>query len=55
MKSFYVCFTLKVDEEGNILSLVEESHAKDVAEVVQNAMHDVDDIKVEKLKVKEGW
>ena len=54
-KSFYVSFTLKVDEEGNILSLVEEKHPREVAESIANAIHDIDDVKVEKIKVKERW
>jgi|TARA_R110002050_G_scaffold82514_1_gene176693 hypothetical protein len=54
-KSFYVSFTLKVDEEGNILSLVEEEHPREVAESIANAIHDIDDVKVEKIKVKERW
>ena len=52
-KSFYVSFTLKVDEEGNILSLVGEEHPREVAESISNALHDIDDIKVEKITVKE--
>ena len=54
-KSFYVSFTLKVDEQGNILSLVEEEHPREVAESIANAIHDLDDVKVEKIKVKERW
>jgi len=52
-KSFYVSFTLNVDEEGNILSLVDEDHPSEVAESISNAIHDIDDVKVEKMKVKE--
>ena len=54
-KSFYVSFTLNVDEEGNVLSLVEEEHPSEVAESISNAIHDIDDVKVEKMKVKEKW
>ena len=54
-KSFYVSFTLNVDEEGNILSLVDEDHPSEVAESISNAIHDIDDVKVEKMKVKEKW
>lgn len=54
-KSFYVSFTLKVDEEGNILSLVDDEHPREVAESIANAIHDIDDVKVEKIKVKERW
>jgi hypothetical protein len=54
-KSFYVSFTLKVDEEGNVLSLVADDHPREVAESISNALHDIDDIKVEKITVKERW
>jgi hypothetical protein len=54
-KSFYVSFTLRVDEQGNILSLVDEEHPREVAESIANAIHDIDDVKVEKIKVKERW
>jgi|TARA_R110002050_G_scaffold1801_1_gene11600 uncharacterized Zn ribbon protein len=43
---------MKVDEDGNILSLVEEAHEEDVEDVVANALHDIDDVKIEKIKVK---
>ena len=51
-KSFHVSFTMKVDADGNILSLVEEAHEEDVEDVVANALHDIDDVKIEKIKVK---
>tara|TARA_R110002020_G_scaffold159663_1_gene343661 strand:- start:170 stop:349 length:180 start_codon:yes stop_codon:yes gene_type:complete len=52
-KSFYVSFTMKVDENGNILSLVEDAHEDDVKDVVANSLHDIDDVKIERIKVKE--
>ncbi len=51
-KSFYVSFTMKVDETGNILSLVEDIHEENIRETVANALHDIDDAKIEKIKVK---
>ena len=51
-KSFHVSFTMKVDEDGNILSLVDDAHEEDVEDVVSNALHDIDDVKIEKIKVK---
>ena len=51
-KSFHVSFTMKVDEDGNILSLVDDAHEEDVEDVVSNARHDIDDVKIEKIKVK---
>ena len=41
-KSFQVSFTIKVDEDGNILSLVEDEQERDVEEVISNALHDID-------------
>jgi hypothetical protein len=43
---------MKVDEEGNVLSLVEDEHEKDVEEVIANALHDIDDVRIEKIKVR---
>jgi len=51
-KSFQVSFTIKVDEDGNILSLVEEEQERDVEEVISNALHDIDDVQIEKIKVR---
>ena len=51
-KSFQVSFTIKVDEDGNILSLVEDEHERDVEEVISNALHDIDDVRIEKIKVR---
>ena len=44
---------MKVDEDGNILSLVEEAHEEDVEDVVANALHDIDDVKIDNLTVRE--
>jgi hypothetical protein len=43
---------MKVDADGNILSLVDDAHEEDVEEVVSNALHDIDDVEIEKIKVK---
>ena len=51
-KSFHVSFNIKADEEGNILSLVVEEHERDVEEVISNALHDIDDVQIEKIKVR---
>jgi hypothetical protein len=51
-KSFQVSFTIKVDEDGNILSLVEDEQERDVEEVISNALHDIDDVRIEKIKVR---
>jgi hypothetical protein len=51
-KSFHISFVMKVDEDGNILSLVEDEHERDVEEVISNALHDIDDVQIEKIKVR---
>ena len=51
-RSFHISFSMKVDEEGNILTLVEDDHERDVEEVISNALHDIDDVQIEKIKVR---
>tara|TARA_Y100000287_G_scaffold15973_1_gene11278 strand:+ start:114 stop:254 length:141 start_codon:yes stop_codon:yes gene_type:complete len=44
---------MEVDEDNNFLSAHEESHVEDVHDLVSNIMHDVDDIKITNLLIKE--
>jgi len=53
MKKFSVVFTVKIDEDNNILSAFEDDHEEDVHDLIKNVMYDVDDVKVENLVVKE--
>ena len=55
MRKFSVTFLLKVDEEANILSTVEDAHVENIHDLLHNTFHDIDDIKVDNLVVKERW
>jgi hypothetical protein len=54
-KKFSVSFTLEVEEDGNILSLVEDAHTEDLYDLIHNTFHDIDDVEIDKLNVKERW
>ena len=54
-KKFNVTFVLEIEEDGNILSLVEDAHAEDVMDLIHNTFHDIDDVEIDKLNVKEKW
>ena len=53
MKKFSVTFVAKVDEDNNFLSSYEDAHEEDMHDLIMNAMHDVDDVEIENLNVKE--
>jgi len=53
IRKFSVTYVMEVDEDNNFLSSHEESHTEDVYDLVLNVMHDVDDVKVQSLVVKE--
>jgi hypothetical protein len=44
---------MEVEEDNNFLSAHEESHTEDVHDLVTNVMHDVDDIRIHNLIIKE--
>ena len=52
-RKFSVTYVMEVDEDNNFLSAHEESHREDVHDLVNNVMHDVDDIRINNLVVKE--
>ena len=52
-KSFSVCFIMLIDKHNNILSSSEDTHVEDVADLIQDVMYDVDDIKIRSLVVRE--
>jgi len=52
-RKFSVTYMMEVDEENNFLSSHQEGHKEDVYDLVSNVMHDVDDIKIQNLVVKE--
>lgn len=52
-KKFSIVALLEVDEDNNILSSHEESHEDDVYDLINNLIHDTDDVKLHNLVVKE--
>ena len=52
-KSFSVSFIMLIDKHNNILSSSEDTHVEDVADLIQDVMYDVDDIKIRSLVVRE--
>ena len=53
IRKFSVTYVMEVDEDNNFLSAHEESHREDVHDLINNVMHDVDDIRIQNLVVKE--
>jgi len=53
MKKFNVTFVAKVDDNNNILSASNDSHEKDVHDLITDVIYDVDDMSIENLNVKE--
>jgi len=53
IRKFSVTYVMEVDEDNNFLSAHEESHREDVHDLVNNVMHDVDDVRIQNLVVKE--
>ena len=52
-RKFSVTYIMEVDEENNFLSAHQESHVEDVHDLISNIMHDIDDIRIHNLMVKE--
>jgi hypothetical protein len=52
-KSFSVSFIMLIDKHNNILSSSEDTHVEDVADLIQDVMYDIDDIKIRSLVVRE--
>ena len=53
IRRFSVTYVMEVDEDNNFLSAHQEGHTEDVHDLVSNVMHDVDDVKIQNLIVKE--
>ena len=51
IRKFSVTYVMEVDEDNNFLSSHEEGHTEDVHDLVSNVMHDVDDIRIQKVLV----
>jgi|TARA_X000001388_G_C2150415_1_gene92179 hypothetical protein len=54
-KKFSVTFLLNIEEDNNIFSSVEEAHEDDVYDLIHNTFHDIDDVQLENLNIKERW
>ena len=54
-KKFSVTFVLKVGENNNIFSSVEEAHEDDVYVLIHNTFYYIDDVELDNLNVKERW
>ena len=52
-KRFSVTFLLEVNEPCNVLSIVEDAHEEDVHDLIHNTFHDIDDVKIENLNIRE--
>tara|TARA_R100001129_G_scaffold21353_1_gene13622 strand:+ start:534 stop:725 length:192 start_codon:yes stop_codon:yes gene_type:complete len=52
-KKFSVTFLLEVDEACNVLSTVQDAHEEDVHDLIRNTFHDIDDVKIDNLNIKE--
>jgi len=52
-KRFSVTFVLDVEEDGNILSTVENHHVEDICDLVRNTFHDIDDVTMDNLNIRE--
>ena len=54
-KKFSVTFVLSIEEDNNIFSSVEEAHEDDVYDLIHNTFHDIDDVELDYLNIKERW
>lgn len=52
-KTFYVNFTMVVEEYNNILSSLEDNHEDDIQDLVADLFYDVDDVTVKSISVQE--
>ena len=53
IRKFSVTYVMEVDEDNNFLSAPEEGHTEDVHDLISNVMHDVDDVRIQNLVIKE--
>lgn len=52
-KKFSVTFLLEVEEPSNVLSTVEDAHVEDMHDLIHNTFHDIDDVSIENLNIRE--
>ncbi len=53
VKTFSVTLLLQIDEDNNILGAYEDAHTEDISDLVRNTFYDIDDVKVDTIRVKE--
>ncbi len=53
MRKFSVTFVLKVDDDNNIFSALEEAHVDDIYDLIRNTFYDIDDVEVDNLNIRE--
>jgi len=53
IRKFSVTYMMEVDEDNNFLSAHQEGHIEDVHDLISNIMHDVDDVRIHNLSIKE--
>ena len=52
-RTFSITFSLKIDEDNNILGSHDDSHTEDVYDLIINTFYDIDDVTINNLMVKE--
>jgi hypothetical protein len=52
-KKFSVTFLLEIEEPSNVLSTVEDAHVEDMHDLIHNTFHDIDDVSIENLNIRE--
>jgi len=52
-RTFSSTFSLKIDEDNNILGSHDDSHTEDVYDLIINTFYDIDDVTINNLIVKE--
>ena len=52
-RTFSISFSLKIDEDNNILGSLDDSHIEDVYDLIVDTFYDIDDVMINNLIVKE--
>lgn len=52
-KKFSATFVLEVDKDSSVLSSMDWAHTEDIRDLIEDVFYDVDDVKVQSIKVQE--
>jgi|TARA_R110000803_G_scaffold201012_1_gene265656 hypothetical protein len=52
-KTFSVSFLIHVDKKNNILGAYDDAHEDDIHDLITDTFYDIDDVKVDNIRVKE--